>query len=82
MVHRGLDLQAMFDDKLHKTDPLWDDLVEEFFAVFPGQVHWTKPRPEPPAHTSSAPAGQANTIGHCNERVEHDKELSSSAVVC
>ncbi len=42
IVLRRLKLQPMFDDKLHKNDQLWDDLVQEFFMQFPDQTHGTK----------------------------------------
>ncbi len=42
IVQRRLELQPMFNYKLHKNNQLWDDLVQEFFSKFPGQTHRTK----------------------------------------
>ncbi len=42
IVQRRLQMQPKFDNKLHKNDQLWDDLMQEFFEKFPGLGHRTK----------------------------------------
>jgi hypothetical protein len=42
IVLRQLELQLKFDNKRHKNDQLWDDLMQEFIEKFPGQGHSSK----------------------------------------
>ncbi len=42
IVRRRLEKQALFDNKLHKNDQLWDVIIADFFREFPDQNHRTK----------------------------------------
>eukprot|EP00961_Rhodomonas_salina_P296533 3936431-Rhodomonas_salina.1 len=37
IVRQRLQMQPLFDNKLHKNSQKWDDLVEAFYSAFPDQ---------------------------------------------
>ena len=39
IVRSKLEAQPLFDNKLHKNELLWDEIVQAFYVKFPEQAH-------------------------------------------